>query len=188
MASPLGHSLTGLLVHVASARDAAELRQRKRALAFACLAAAADLDLLAWFVSGRSHHHEVTHSLGFAAAVGIAAGLWARWRSSPGGAGRIGGLAGLAWALHGLVDFMSRDTSPPFGPMLLWPLSDQYWISPVIVFLDTARTLSWATVWKDALAMTWETVLLGPPLLLLWHVQRRRLEGPRLLDQRPQVG
>jgi membrane-bound metal-dependent hydrolase YbcI (DUF457 family) len=142
------------------------------------LAAAADLDLLARFVDGRSHHHEITHSLGFAVAVGVAVGLWARWRHWP-DAVRTGGLAGLAWSLHGLVDFMSRDTNPPFGPMLLWPLSNQYWISPIIMFLDTARTLSWATVQKDVLAMLWESILLGPALLVLWTIQRRRL-GRRL--------
>jgi membrane-bound metal-dependent hydrolase YbcI (DUF457 family) len=142
-------------------------------LGFACLATGADLDLLARFVDGRSHHHEITHSLGFAVAVGVAVGLWARWRRWP-GAARAGWLAGVAWALHGLVDFTSRDTNPPFGPMLLWPFSDQYWISPVIVFLDTARTLSWATVQKDALAMLWEAVLLGPALLALWGIKRRR--------------
>jgi len=174
VASPLGHALTGLAVHLASARDEVELRRGWRALGFAFLAAAADLDLLARFVDGRSHHHGVSHSVGFAVAVGVAFGLWARWRRWP-GAARMGGLAGLTWSLHGLVDFMSRGTNAPFGTMLLWPFSSRYWISPVIVFLDTARTLSWATVRKDALAMLWESVLLGPVLLVLWSLQRRRL-------------
>jgi inner membrane protein len=187
VASPLGHALTGLVLHAASARDECELRSRARALGFAFLAAAADLDLLARFVDGRSHHHEITHSLGFAAAVGAAVGLWARWRSWP-RAARTGCLAALAWALHGTVDFVSRDTSPPFGPMLLWPFSNQYWISPVIIFLDTARTLTWAAARKDTLAMLWELVLLGPVLLAIWHIQRRRLAGRRLLDRTHRVG
>jgi membrane-bound metal-dependent hydrolase YbcI (DUF457 family) len=176
VASPLGHALVGLALHVGSARDQGELLSPKRAAALVALTLAADLDLLVRLVDGRSHHHGASHSLGFAVAVGMAAWFWATWRRWP-RAARAGCLAGAAWALHGLVDFVSRDTNPPFGPMLFWPFSTGYWISPFPLLLDTARTLTWAAVGKDLLAMTWETLVLGPFLLLLWHVQRRRLRA-----------
>lgn len=174
MASPLGHGLSGLILHLATASDQGQLLSRRRALGFVVLATAADLDLLVWFVDGRSHHHGPSHSVGFAVAVGVAIWLWGRWRRWP-RAARTGCLAGVAWSLHGLVDFVSRDTNPPFGPMGLWPFSQQYWISPAILFLDTARTLSWAAAEKNSLAMAWEVLLITPFLLGLWALQRRRL-------------
>jgi membrane-bound metal-dependent hydrolase YbcI (DUF457 family) len=176
VASPVGHVLSGLLLHVASASDERELRSPPRALALASLAAMADVDLLARFVDGRSHHHGASHSIGCALAVGVAVWLYARWRRW-GRAARAGGLAGVAWLLHGIVDFVSRDTNPPFGPMLLWPLSGRYWIAPFVIFLDTARTPTWTAVQKDALAMAWETLLLAPLVLGTWYLQRRRFRA-----------
>jgi membrane-bound metal-dependent hydrolase YbcI (DUF457 family) len=174
LASPLGHALAGLLLHAASARSRGELVDGSRACALAALAGAADLDLLGRFFLGRSVHHGPTHSVGFALAIGLAVWLWGRGRRWP-EAGRAGLLAGAAWALHALVDFVSCDTTPPLGPMVLWPFSARYWISPVTLFLDTSRTLSWVAVQKNALAMAWESAVLAPVLFGVWRFQLRRL-------------
>ena len=157
-----------------SARDRGELASGARALGLVALTVGADLDLLGRVVLGRSVHHGPTHGVGFALALGVAVWLWGHVRHWP-EAGRVGLLAGAAWGLHGLVDFVSRDTNPPIGPMVLWPFSERYWTSPLIVFLDTARTLTWEAVTKNLLAMAWESVVLAPLLFALWRAQRRRL-------------
>ena len=152
MATPVGHGLLGLLVHSLSARDRHELTSPARALGLAAAAVAADLDLALRWVDGRNHHQAEMHSLGAALIVTGAVWCVARLRSSP-CARRSAALAGLAWFSHPALDFLSGDTNPPFGPMILWPASRTHLISPVTVFLDTRRALSWDSLHHNSLAL-----------------------------------
>jgi inner membrane protein len=137
------------------------------------LSTGADWDLLGRLIDGHNHHHGPTHSLGFAVAVGLGVWSWGRLRQWT-RAARAGLLAGLAWLSHGLVDYVSCDTSLPFGPMLLWPLSQRHWIAPFPIFLETSRALTWAAVRQNVLAMAWETALLLPILVILWRMKNAR--------------
>jgi membrane-bound metal-dependent hydrolase YbcI (DUF457 family) len=168
MPSPIGHALAGLMVHALSANDVVERRSLRRAVLMAGAATAPDLDLLFRFVDGRNHHQAETHSIGATALA--AACVWAATRLA--GWARpaaLGVWAGCAWLTHLLLDYLGLDTHPPIGIMALWPFQPGYFKAPWTIFLDIGRTLDWATVRHDALAVAWEIVLLGPLLLASWR-------------------
>jgi inner membrane protein len=170
MPSPIGHALAGLTVHVLSARDGSERRSLPRALLMAGAAAAPDLDLLFRFVDGRNHHQAETHSIGAAALAATFVWAAARLAGWPRSAA-LGLCAGCAWLTHLVLDYLGLDTHPPIGIMALWPFQPGYFKAPWIIFLDIGRTLEWATVRHDALAVAWEIVLLGPLLLASWRLR-----------------
>jgi len=173
MPSPIGHGLAGLVVHAVTARDASELHELRRASLLVAAATAADLDLLLTLIDGRNHHQGETHTLGFAFLSGIACLLLAwllRWQRPL----AMSGAVTLAWLSHVLLDYLNSDTQPPIGIKALWPFSDQYLKSPWPLFMDIGRTLEWHTLWHDALAATWETVLLLPLLLWVWRLRQRK--------------
>ena len=174
MPSPVGHVIAGLTVHVASARDRAELLDPRRIGTLVVAANAPDLDLLLKFLDGRNHHQQETHSIGFAVLAAVAAAALFRLLRWPRPLGW--GLAvGAAWLTHIGLDYMNNDSNPPIGLMALWPWSDQYYKLPWPIFLDVGRTLSWRTVRNNLLAAAWESVLLLPILALAWRIRRRRL-------------
>jgi inner membrane protein len=73
---------------------------------------------------------------------------------------------GLGWLSHVVLDYLSRDTSPPIGLLALWPICASYFKTPWPVFLDVGRSLDLATALHDLKAALWEAVLLGPALVL----------------------
>jgi membrane-bound metal-dependent hydrolase YbcI (DUF457 family) len=133
-------------------------------------ALAPDLDLLLRFVDGRNHHQAESHSVGAAALAGLAVYLLARVRAWP-RARALGLLASLGWLSHIFLDYLGRDTHPPIGLLLFWPLPLGYFKFPWPLFLDIGRTLAWETLRNNALAVAWETFLLLPATL--WVVWRR---------------
>jgi membrane-bound metal-dependent hydrolase YbcI (DUF457 family) len=180
MASPVGHGLVGLLAHALTARDRRELGSVERASILVAAGVAADLDLALRWLDGRNHHQGETHSLGFALIIAACAWGLLRWLGRP-GAGRGAAWVGACWLSHALVDFVSADTKPPLGPMLLWPASRAHFISPVTVFFDTRRSLSWDALRHDCLALALELAVLLPVVAaaLLWRWRRARGAGAR---------
>ena len=172
MPSPVGHALAGLTVHVLTARDRAERTSLGRAALLVVAAAAPDLDLLFRFVDGRNHHQAETHSVGAAALAALlvwaVARLWRRPRAAA-----LGLAAGMAWLSHVLLDYLGADTHPPIGILALWPFESGYHHCPWPFFLDIGRTLEWATLRHDALAVGWEILVLGPLLLASWRLRVR---------------
>src|SRR5437870_3712568 len=134
MPSPLGHSIAGLTVHVATARDESELLDVRRIGAIVFASLAPDLDLLLTLVDGRNHHQHATHGVGFAllaALLSVALFRLLRWPRPL----ALGAAVGLAWLSHILLDYLNRDTNPPIGLQALWPLSDGYYKFPWPIFL-----------------------------------------------------
>ena len=170
MPSPIGHALAGLIVHVLSARDASERSNLRRAALMAGAATAPDLDLLFTFVDGRNHHQAETHSIGAAGLAAVVVWILARLLKWPRPAA-LGAFAGCAWLTHLILDYLGLDTHPPIGIMALWPFQPGYFKAPWTIFLDIGRTLEWATVRHDALAVGWEIVLLGPLLVASWRLR-----------------
>ena len=178
MPTPLAHGLAGLMVHVLSARDAEELRDRWRLGVTVGAAVLPDVDLLFRFVDGRNHHDAETHSIGFAliaaAVAAVAFSLLRRRRPLA-----VALAVFLGWISHLVLDYLNVDTSPPIGLMALWPFSDGYYKSPVPIFMDIGRELNWSTITHDAVAGLWECVVLLPLLLACWRLKKRRLGGLR---------
>ena len=116
----IGHLATGALIGAAYAR-ATDSRPLPAIVAFAALAAAPDLDLLAIpFDPGGTPlgHRVMTHALPFAAVVSLAVALALGKRPHR---MLIGVLSFLAMASHGVLDAFTRHGS---GPALLWPITD----------------------------------------------------------------
>jgi membrane-bound metal-dependent hydrolase YbcI (DUF457 family) len=176
MPSPLGHSIAGLTVHVATARDEAELLDLRRIGVIVFASLAPDLDLLLKLLDGRNHHQQETHSLCFAAlAALVSAALFKllRWPRPV----ALGGAIGLSWLSHLLLDYLNRDTNPPIGLQALWPWSREFYKFPWPIFLDIGRTLSWETLRNNLLAAAWEAVVLLPLFSLVWRLRWRGLGG-----------
>jgi membrane-bound metal-dependent hydrolase YbcI (DUF457 family) len=54
----------------------------------------------------------------------------------------VGSVASFIVLSHLLLDFLTKDTGPPFGMPLFWPASKTYFISPVTPFLDVTKASS----------------------------------------------
>ena len=135
-----------------------------------------DLDLLIGPFTGRTYHHYFTHSLGFTGLFAVVVYGVARTmgRASP---SRDTLLLTLAYLSHIVLDLLGKDTTPPFGVQLFWPFSDQFFISPVVVFSDVWRgSLSRTFGLHNWLALGREAVLLVPVVGLSWWLRRRRAQ------------
>jgi membrane-bound metal-dependent hydrolase YbcI (DUF457 family) len=174
MPSPLGHAIAGLTVHVATARDEAELSEPRRIGVVTLAALAPDVDFLFRLFDGRNHHQQETHSLGFAVLAALGCALAFRLARRPRPLATAAAV-GLAWLSHVMLDYLNNDSNPPIGLMALWPLSRDYYKFPWPIFLDIGRSLSWATVRNNLLAAAWETVVLLPLFALAWRLRRQRL-------------
>lgn len=116
----IGHIATGALVGAVYAKTT-NTKPLPAVAAFAALAVAPDLDLLAipFGVRGTPLEHRVlSHSWLFAGVLGLAVGLLA-WRKPF----RMltGAMVFLAVGSHGMLDALTKHGR---GPALLWPLSD----------------------------------------------------------------
>jgi len=95
------------------------------------LANGPDLDFLPGILVGQpaAYHRGVTHTLAALVAVGLAVWLLERFRGRPPAGPAV--WAAAVYASHLLLDFFTTNTRPPCGGRFLWPLSDQYYLSPV---------------------------------------------------------
>jgi len=161
--TPIGHSLTGLLVFGALTRPEA---WRPVPLAVAAAAGvAADLDFLPGLLFGEPSrfHQGATHSLAAALAFGVLTGAVVR-PAVLGPPGRRMALFALLYASHLLLDLFAVDTSAPVGIPLLWPLSEAALHAPVSLFADVHHGTSWAAfVNRHNLGTLGQEVLLFGP-------------------------
>ncbi len=131
-------------------------------VASACLA---DIDFGIGFLLGRNVHHYFTHSLGFTLLFAGAAYSLSRERA-------FNTLVlGASYLSHVLLDLLSKDTAAPYGVELLWPLSSEFYISPILVFDDIWRgTLAKLFSLHNWLAVAREVLVVGPlaAIVALW--------------------
>ncbi len=116
----IGHLATGALIGAVYARTT-DTRPLPAMAAFAALAVAPDLDLLAIPFDTRDTplgHRVMTHALPFAALVSVAVALALGRRPHR---MLLGVLSFLAMASHGVLDAFTRHGQ---GPALWWPLTD----------------------------------------------------------------
>lgn len=159
MPSPVGHLLGGVIV--------GQLVAPSALLLCAVAGLAPDLDFL-W---GR--HNMETHSLGAAVLAGLAVLAYNRGKNP-----QLALAVTLAWSTHVLFDWLGSDDTPPLGVMALWPLNSTFYFADAFVFEAISRRY-WLPnfIPHNAWAVIKETLILGPPLLLLialrWRARRR---------------
>lgn len=136
---------------------------------------AADLDLIVGWHSGG------THSVGAAAIAGIIAAVW-RWPIA-GSRWRIGLAAFAAWATHPLLDALAPDSSPPYGVMAFWPVSHQYFITGLSIFMPIWRSPgSLRAITHDIIAVAREIVILAPVVWATWKIRSRESKAGKQLS------
>jgi inner membrane protein len=108
---------------------------------FAGLALLPDADVLLVALGacddGACGHRGASHSLSFAMAVGLLAGVLARRWGWP--ALRTAGAAAIAVASHAVLDLLGEGGR---GLPLFWPFSDERFTSPIRIFPDAPRGLA----------------------------------------------
>ncbi|WP_028580356.1 metal-dependent hydrolase [Desulfogranum japonicum] len=147
MPSPVGHTLSVCIALPILGRG---IWQKKASpsllLASIFVANSPDIDFLAGFLVGAPNqfHHQLTHSFFFALITGILfAVLFSdkdkQQKNSTPQRTRLFLYFTFLATLHLVLDLFCTDTTAPFGLMLLWPLSNEYLISPIALFSDIRR-------------------------------------------------
>jgi membrane-bound metal-dependent hydrolase YbcI (DUF457 family) len=187
VASPVGHGLIGLAVGSLATSGKPPRDHHRAAALCAVLAISPDFDFLPGILVGQPalYHQGVSHSLGFAGAVGLLGAAVLRpagWKEFT----RLWVACAAAYASHMFVDLFSPDERPPYGVPLFWPFADGYWLSPVPLLPGIRHSASTATPTGEWLAsvFSWTNVraigvelMVASPLLLLAALRRRRSWG-----------
>ena len=135
----------------------------------------ADIDFGISFLLGKNVHHYFTHSVGFtllfAGTTYLLSRAFARERPTFDAL-----VLGVSYLSHVLLDMLSKDTAAPYGLQLFWPLSGEFYISPVLAFDDIWRgTLAKLFSLHNWLAVAREVLIVGPPTALsFWWWKRRQ--------------
>ncbi|NOZ09686.1 MAG: metal-dependent hydrolase [Gammaproteobacteria bacterium] len=170
MATPVAHSLTATVVFLLIERRMPSWRE---GLLWLYVAAAnlSDFDFLPGLLSGdmERFHRDASHSFVFAAICGVLVYSIARWRRADKPL-RTGGLAAGLVGSHVVIDWLTRDPSPPMGVPALWPITEAHYTAPWHLFLNVERHgLDSLDVWlHNLLGATLEFGVLLPLLLLAW--------------------
>jgi len=193
MASPIGHAIAGYAVHEFGRSPAERLDPTFLVLTL-LMAVAPDFDFLPGILQGQPalYHQGITHSLGFAAAVSLAAALlYSREKGRVLFAWRI---LFLSYSTHMLIDLFGPDKRPPIGVPLFWPFSDATYLSPVQLLMGishakstSVKTGEWlATIfqWRNAAAIGLECIATLPFVGLARRRGRRRAAAGRSGGQR----
>lgn len=183
MPTPIGHTLAGLTIGEAIGDVPSGGRRWLWLAALAVAANLPDADYIPGFVIGRPNafHHYALHSIGAALLFGFIIGglLW-----------RIRGkfiryfiCFSSVYMSHMILDFFAADSSWPYGMQILWPVSSEFFVSPLAVFLDVQKGqvsngfVTSLLVWHNIYAVVWEIGVLVPFWILVRSYGRRRLTG-----------
>ncbi len=179
MPTPVAHALAGTAVYLAARQDPARKEDLVLLGGTVFAACAADLDFGISFLTSHNYHHYFTHSLGFATLFCLAAYFLAKWAARP-LPERDAWILGAAYLTHIVLDLFSKDTAAPFGVELLWPFSDAFTISPVLLFDDIWRgTLRELFGLHNWLAVAREVAIVGPVVAFVWWRRRKLVTESR---------
>ncbi|HSF17268.1 MAG TPA: metal-dependent hydrolase [Vicinamibacteria bacterium] len=167
MPTPAAHALTGASIYFVGLRN-----DRKVFVAAVVAACLPDIDFGISFLTGVNYHHYFTHSLG--AAVVFAAAVFLTTQDV-----RKTLVIGGAYLSHVLLDMLAVDKVEPYGVELFWPLSDRFFISPILVFDDVRRgNLRLLLSAHNWLAAAREIAIVGPIVLGLGWLTRNNRRNP----------
>ena len=179
MPTPIGHTIAGLAFYFVK-RWTFIRRNYLLILASVFAANAPDIDFLFGYVIGNpnKYHHQFTHSITFALLFGFfMAGLFGLQNGKK--IVKRGFFFSALIFLHLGLDFVTLDTSAPFGEMLFWPFSVRYYYSPVVIFSDVHRASTSGEFFASLFSMHnlrtifIETAILTPILILIMILRKR---------------
>ncbi len=148
---------------------------------FIILANLPDIDFLPGFIVGepnRYHHHYVSHSLGASLVVGFGLALVVCFRDRQRFWSRFALFTSIYFS-HIFLDYFSHDSSAPFGVPMFWPLTSEYFISPVPIFMSIQKSggsgefVQSLLVFHNLKAAVWEAVVFVPVLSIIKLVKNR---------------
>jgi membrane-bound metal-dependent hydrolase YbcI (DUF457 family) len=181
MPSPIGHALAGVAVAwtadlvpgnraLSRPRAGSWYQRAGGGLTVICagLGAAPDLDL------AFTAHRTATHSLSAVVVVAVVAAAIAAGAGRP--VARITLICAAAYGSHLLLDWLGADFYPPRGLQLLWPFNDEWYISGLDLFRQTARLriFTHGPMMTNVRAILQEIAILLPLLAVLWWTRTRR--------------
>jgi membrane-bound metal-dependent hydrolase YbcI (DUF457 family) len=183
MSTPFGHSLLGgAILKGFTSRHTPTPGWLFMAAVVLIYANLPDIDLLFGAVKGNPNlvHHQWTHSLFFCLVAGMGSGLvYGAVRGINGF--RPGIVLSLILLSHLLLDMLTRDSSPPYGIQLLWPVDMRYYIFPLTPLPDVYKASSNKAFFSALFSMhnlkTAAVELLAcGPLLLITTIFKRRAD------------
>lgn len=134
-----------------------------------------DIDFLPGLLVGNAnqwHHHYYSHSLGAAIVVGVLAAFFYTKGTDRKFALYFGLLFG-AYFSHLVLDYFTADTSEPFGLPMFWPLTSEYFYSPITVFLSVHKIGASDQFFQSLFTLhnlrvvLWEVVVFVPVLSII---------------------
>jgi len=183
MCTFVGHSLAG--GSIALSQHSLGNRIRWTTLfAIVLISNLPDVDLLFGYVVGNPnrYHHFWTHSLVFALLVGLLFGF-GYWGFKRKAGIRTGCIVFSIVLSHVALDFFTKDTSSPYGIQLFWPISREFFISPISLFRDVSKAstsrafLGSLFCWHNLWTVLFELAIFGPVLIWIGFRQRLRKRG-----------
>lgn len=178
MPTPAGHTLAALAAWAA----ARPLKARALACPWFWLAVLSacmpDLDFLPGIVLGNESifHRGPGHSIGGALVYGgaVTAAMLA-FRNSRRDALLAFSVAAGLYVGHLLLDLVGHDPGPPHGMQILWPLTSEYFISPIVIFPNLDRhPFDISVVARGVPVLAFETALLAPVVAAAAWARRHR--------------
>ena len=170
MCSPVGHSLAGYALYLACNKNCKLIGDWKKIILYFFAANAPDLDLIPGIFLGDANrfHHGISHTLGFSLLFALCMYMMPRFRTKKDFA--------IFFSLyfgHVVIDFLSGDTSSPFGVMLFWPFTQKYFISSFSLFSDIHHLfLSDLFDLHNIRAIVREITIFSPLIVLLIAIGR----------------
>ncbi len=169
MATPYGHSLTGIIVYLCFNRSILRDNWSKVGL-YVFGANLPDLDFVPGILAGTpdKFHHGISHSIGFSIVFATVMMLFSIFNifSSP---LRVFIICFLLYFLHIFVDWLTYDTGAPYGLPFLWPFSHEDYIAKDTIFLAVWRhnLLSIGTIIHYIKVILVESAVFLPLILII---------------------
>ncbi len=178
MSSPVGHSLTGMILYLSYNKWGSLWSHRNEILLYIFFAVAADLDFIPGLIAGDiyRYHHGPLHSIFFALLFTLPFSL-PRLKRGPKRFLSSWGIFFSLYCTHLFVDFFTIDRRFPYGSPLLWPIWDRYISSP-FTFLPPVYKESWAALisLNNLHTMLIEVAIFLPLLLLIYWYRKSKGE------------
>lgn len=122
----------------------------KNLFLFGCLGVLPDSDFL------FGVHSTVTHSIGAVVFLFVFVALMS-------GKMYFSIACAFAYGSHLLLDWVGGDVTAPYGIMMLWPYSQEFFLSELNIFDGICREFESFVCWQHNLrALVWELLVLGP--------------------------